>query len=266
MPRHAWRIEGRRRPSGRLGVDFSPASRNCAGVFPTSANCGVVIPCHNEALWIAGVVRGARSYLEHVWVVDDGSEDGSSREAQEAGAIVLRHERRRGKGAALATGWRAADQAGLEWVILMDGDGQHVPADLPVFLEPGRTERLLIGDRMAAAGAMPWLRRWANRGLSQAISQLVGRDLPDSQCGFRRLHLPSLNRLELRSEQFEIESELCVAFARAGFSIGSVPVQVRYGSGVSKINPVVDGWRWYRWYLSERRREAVPRSASIQRP
>jgi glycosyltransferase involved in cell wall biosynthesis len=226
----------------------------------------VVIPCHNEALWIAEVVHGARKHLEHVWVVDDGSADGSSRLAQQAGAHVLRHERRRGKGAALATGWRAAAQAGLEWVILMDGDGQHLPEDLPVFLDSSRIERLLVGNRMSAVEAMPWLRRWANRGLSQAISRLTGRDFPDSQCGFRRLHLPSLNRLELRSEQFEIESELCVAFARAGFSIGSVPVQVRYGSGVSKINPLADGWRWYRWYLSERRREAVPGSASVQRP
>lgn len=235
-------------------------------MFPTSATCGVVIPCHNEAPRIAEVVQGARKHLEHVWVVDDGSTDGSAQVAREAGARVLRHERRRGKGAALATGWRAADRASLEWVILMDGDGQHLPADLPVFLDSNRTERLLIGNRMSAARAMPWLRRWANRGLSQAISQLAGREFPDSQCGFRRLHLPSLNRLDLRSEQFEIESELCVAFARAGFSIGSVPVQVRYGSGGSKIHPLADGWRWYQWYLSERRREVVPVPASVQRP
>ena len=102
--------------------------------------------------------------------------------------------------------------------------------------------------------------------MSQAISKLAGREFPDSQCGFRRLHLPSLHRLDLRSEQFEIESELCVAFARAGFSIGSVPVQVRYESGSSKISPLVDGWRWYQWYLSERRREGIPVPVSAQRP
>jgi len=217
-------------------------------VFPTADTCGVVIPGHNEGPRIGAVVRGVREFLPAVWVVDDGSTDDSVSVAQAAGARVLRHADRRGKGAALATGWSAVAQSGLEWVVLMDGDGQHLPEDIPRFLTPEHSESLLIGNRMASATAMPWARRLANRALSRAISRLAGQDFPDSQCGFRRVHLPTLLTLNLCSEQFEIESEMCVAFARAGLRVGFVPVQVRYGLGRSKIQPLADGWRWYRWY------------------
>jgi len=96
------------------------------------------------------------------------------------------------------------------------------------------------------------LRLWANRWMSSRISGLTGRDLPDSQCGFRLAHVETLMALPLQADRFEIESEMLLAFLTAGKKVEFVPVQTIYESGTSKINPVTDSWRWLRWRLAQR--------------
>ncbi len=224
-------------------------------VPPTPATCCALIPCRNEAAFVGDVVRGVRDHLPAVVVVDDGSTDGTASRAEAAGATVLRHAMSRGKGAALRTGWEWAAAQGLEWVLLLDGDGQHLAADIPRLLAAGSdgTAKLILGNRMDRPDAMPWLRRNANRWLSKRVSELAGVPVPDSQCGFRLAHGPTLVELAPVSRHFEIESEMCVRFARAGHRVISVPVQVRYGAECSKISPLRDYARWCRWYLRTRR-------------
>jgi glycosyltransferase involved in cell wall biosynthesis len=223
-------------------------------VPPTSANCCAVIPCLNEAAVIGTLVESLRQQLPTVLVVDDGSTDGTAAIAAAAGASVLRHEAPGGKGAALATAWDWAGNHGFTWILMLDGDGQHATEDVPAFLaEAARgPATLIVGNRMEITGAMPWLRRWANRWLSARLSELAGVELPDSQCGFRLAHLPTLKALALRTRHFEIESEMCVAFARAGQRLAFVPVQARYAGECSKISPLRDYWRWWRWYQATR--------------
>lgn len=222
-------------------------------------NCGVVIPCHNEADSIAGVVRRVRVQLPRVLVVDDGSTDATGDQARAAGAGVLRQPVRSGKGAALAAGWTAAAAAGWEWVLLMDGDGQHLPEESAVLLAAaGPLHPLIIGNRLQTPWAMPPLRRVINRWMSRRLSGLAGVALPDSQCGYRLAHLPTLLRLGLATRHFEIESEMCVAFARAGLDITFVPVTASYGPERSKICPLIDAWRWARWYLRARHWSCKP--------
>lgn len=216
-------------------------------------NCGVIIPCHNEADSIAGVVRRIRVWLPRVLVVDDGSSDATGDQARSAGAGVLRQPVRSGKGAALAAGWTAAAAAGWEWALLMDGDGQHLPEESAALLAAAALSRpLIIGNRLQHPRAMPPLRRAINRWMSRQLSGLSGVALPDSQCGYRLAHLPTLLRLGLATNHFEIESEMCVAFARAGLEITFVPVTASYGHERSKICPLIDAWRWARWYLHAR--------------
>lgn len=227
--------------------------RNPCAVVASADNCGVIIPCHNEADSIAGVVRRIRVWLPRVLVVDDGSSDATGDQARSAGAGVLRQPVRSGKGAALAAGWTAAAAAGWEWVLLMDGDGQHLPEESAALLAAAVPSRpLIIGNRLLHPQAMPPLRRAINRWMSRQLSRLAGVALPDSQCGYRLAHLPTLLSLELATRHFEIESEMCVAFARAGLDITFVPVTASYGPERSKICPLVDAWRWTRWYLHAR--------------
>jgi glycosyltransferase involved in cell wall biosynthesis len=220
-----------------------------------TVNIAAVIPCLNEAETIAGVVAEARRVLPDVIVVDDGSDDRTASEAARAGAVVLRHERPRGKGATLAEGFKAARARRFEWAVALDGDGQHLPSDIPRFLAEAELTgaALVVGNRMGQAEQMPFLRRLTNRRLSAAISRLAGLSLPDTQCGFRLLDLAVWEGLTCRCAHFEFESELLLEVIRAGYGVAFVPIGTIYRAERSKIRPLRDGLRWLKWWLRVRR-------------
>jgi len=217
-------------------------------VGPTK--CAVVIPCFNEGAGIAGLVAAVRKQFPRVLVVDDGSTDDTAVRAQSAGAKVVSHAKNLGKGAALRTGLSRARQQGFEWAFTLDGDGQHTPDDMPAFLEcAGQTGALLIvGNRMHNARAIPWLRRQVNRWMSRQLSRRAGKHLPDSQCGFRLIHLETWAALPLKTEHFEVESETLMAFLAAEHPVAFVPVQVIGRGRSSRIHPMADSLRWWRWW------------------
>jgi glycosyltransferase involved in cell wall biosynthesis len=212
--------------------------------------CAVVIPCLNEAATIGEVVAAVRRHLPSVLVVDDGSTDQTAWLAEQGGAQVLRHPAPRGKGAALQTGWCEARARGFQWAMTLDGDGQHSPDDIPAFLEcAGRTGAWLVaGNRMADPRPMPRLRRFVNRWMSRRLSKASGRSLPDSQCGFRLMNLEAWADLPTATAHFEVESEILLGFATAGWRIEFVPIEVIYRNERSKIHPLRDTLRWFRWW------------------
>jgi glycosyltransferase involved in cell wall biosynthesis len=214
-----------------------------------SAECAAVVPCLNEARTIGALVNGIRQFVSTVIVVDDGSSDRTNEEARAAGAEVLRHEAPRGKGSSLRTGWARAREMGFAWTLSLDGDGQHSPEDIPGFF--ARAERgdvsLVVGDRMSDASKMPFVRRMVNRWMTAKLSREAGQQFADSQCGFRLVRLEAAGRVPLTATHFEIESEELLAFAAAKESIAFVPVRVIYRNERSKIHPVRDTLRWFRW-------------------
>ncbi len=155
-------------------------------------------------------------------------------------------------------GWERALERGFTWALTLDGDGQHCPDDIPSFLAEGGTGRvdLVIGNRMSGdqAARMPWLRRRVNEWMSRRLSEAAGQWLPDSQCGFRLIRLDALCQLDLQTSHFEIESEVLLGFVAAGFAVSFVPIQVIYRSERSKIHPVRDTMRWFRWWNQVRRK------------
>lgn len=219
-----------------------------------TSQCAVVIPCLNEADKIADVVASVRQYLPAVFVIDDGSKDGTTAVARGAGAEVLQHEFSRGKGVALQTGWRRAKELGFKWALAMDGDGQHSAQDVPKFLDSAERTgaELIVGNRMAEPKGMPWLRRFVNRWMSKRISKLADVSLPDSQCGFRLMNLETWAALPVTASHFEIESDVLLAFAMRTCRIEFVPIQVIYKGEQSKIHPVRDTVRWFRWWWRAR--------------
>ena len=214
-----------------------------------AAQCAAIIPCLNEAATIRPLVEEVRALLPQVWVVDDGSVDGTADLAEHAGALVIRSGSSEGKGSALRKGWEAAKKQGFGWVLSMDGDGQHLPSDIPKFLtraSAGDVD-LIIGNRMERPQGMPWLRRTVNRWMSRKLSRHAGISVPDSQCGFRMMRLEAYSKIHLMTDHYEIESEALLAFARARLKIDFVPVEVVYRQEQSKIHPVRDTVRWFRW-------------------
>jgi len=101
---------------------------------------------------------------------------------------------------------------------------------------------------MANAGEMPFVRRFVNRWMSRRLSKATGRMLPDSQCGFRLMNLDAWSGQMITTNHFQIESEVVVAFIAAGHCVEFVPIRVIYKNEQSKIHPLRDTVRWFRWY------------------
>lgn len=226
--------------------------------LPDHPSIAAVIPCFNEERHIGSVVASVRAVIPMVLVVDDGSTDRTLEVAGAAGATPLHLPANLGKGEALRSGLLRAVELRFDFAILMDGDGQHDPADLPKFVEAAEVgdADLVVGNRMNEMQAMPPVRRFVNRWMSRRISKLAGLELPDSQCGYRLLRLSAWERLEFRASRFEIESEMLIAFVTAGLRVRFVPVRTIYRDSQSKIHPVRDTIRWFRWWRRTRRRLA----------
>jgi glycosyltransferase involved in cell wall biosynthesis len=213
-----------------------------------------LIPAYNEAANIARVVRGCAPHVAEVLVVDDGSGDGTARLAEEARATVIIHKRNAGKGAAIRTGFDYVRGGEFDAVVLLDGDGQHDWDEIPRFIEAAeRTGAgVVLGDRMGDIGEMPALRRWTNRTTSGILSRLASRRLPDSQCGFRLVRAEVLADLDLRTSNYETESEMLLQAAWAGHRIENLPIKTIYNAAPSKIHKVRDTWRFIKLVVRAR--------------
>jgi len=203
-----------------------------------------LIPAFNEASHIAQVVEGARRHVESVIVIDDGSSDGTAELAHHAGAFCIELPANSGKASALRRGFTYASAQNFTHAITLDGDGQHMPQDIPVLLRVAReTEAdLVIGERPFDRALMPRARYYSNTIGSRWASSLVGREVKDSQSGFRLVRLKTVNRLKLRSLRYELEMEMLIKLGRAGCTIAHAPIHMVYDNGQarSKMKPVRD--------------------------
>jgi len=212
----------------------------------------VFMPAYNEERHIARVVRGAREFGLTTLVVDDASADATVERARVAGAEVVRHDRNRGKGAALATGFVWAREQGYAAAIALDGDGQHDPAEIPLFIDCAeRTGAdIVVGSRFlrrcgdGGSQLMPPHRKLTNWFMSSVISAMAGTRITDSQSGFRLVRTGAWARLGLSTDGFDAESEMLVRASRLGMLVREVPIRTIYGDEVSSISPARDTLRW----------------------
>jgi glycosyltransferase involved in cell wall biosynthesis len=209
-----------------------------------SGEVAVLIPAYDAGAHLAGVLDGIVRFvpLRSVLVVDDGSRDDTAAVASRAGAEVVRHGENRGKGAALATGLAWARERGFEAVITLDADGQHDPAQIPLFLERFRNENLdlVLGARLARPEGMPAIRLWTNRITTWILSRRVGARLEDSQSGYRLLRTSLVDPDELVTRRYDTESEILIRAGLRGARFGSVPIPSVYGTERSSIRPIRD--------------------------
>ena len=210
-------------------------------------NVAALIPAYFEEAQIQAVARRTLAQLDHVLVLDDGSTDQTSEEARKAGAEVIRHEKNQGKGAAIKTGLRELAARNFLYVLVLDGDGQHLPEEIPGFIEEANRSGapFVVGTRMSDLAKMPWVRQMTNRFMSAQISRLCGQPVPDSQCGFRMMRRDVIPHLYCESNNYDYETEMLLIASREGFRIESVPVSTIYGEEKSKIHPVRDTVRFF---------------------
>ncbi|MFA5145226.1 MAG: glycosyltransferase family 2 protein [Candidatus Omnitrophota bacterium] len=221
----------------------------------------VIIPTYNEANKIAGLLKEIAMQELDVLVIDDGSSDDTFRIAKNCGAITLRNEKNQGKGASLIKGFDYALTYGYDAVITMDGDGQHLPEDIPYFMRLAKysDSAIFIGNRMQKVKNMPLARIITNRFMSWFLSCLANQRIPDTQCGFRLIKKEVLKRVELKTSKYETESEILIKSSRLGFKIESVSIKTIYTQEKSHINPFIDTLRFIRLVLRELREDAFPK-------
>ncbi len=213
----------------------------------------ILIPCHNEAQAIGTLVEKLRTRMLDVVVVDDGSGDGTGAIAAGKGAHVITIPERGGKGNAMQIGFKYVVAQGYDALIVMDGDGQHAVEDVPAFIERYKATQasLINGNRMANNKNMPFVRKLTNRFMSWIISTVCRQRIEDTQCGFRLISCGVLRAIKLTSTNFEIETEILIKASKKGFKIDSVPVQTIYEDEQSKIHPVKDTVRFFRYLVRE---------------
>lgn len=209
--------------------------------------CAVVIPAYNEAATLRDVAAGALAQVPRVIVVDDGSPDGTAQAVSGLPVTVLRNAANQGKAASLWRGAQCALEAGVERIVTLDGDGQHLPEEIPRLLEAAERypERIVIGARSGDISAFPRSRYRANRVADFWISWAAGRPIRDTQSGFRVYPASLFRELRVRhdkSRSFVLESEILIEACRAGYRIISVPVSAVYGQRPrrSHFRPVLD--------------------------
>ena len=213
------------------------------------SSVAAVIPAYHEEKHIGDVVRRTRQQLDHVLVVDDGSGDRTEKLAREAGAEVAIHSENRGKGEAIKTGLRYWLDRQLEFVVILDADGQHRPEEIDRFVAAAvaaTKPKLIIGNRMNDTSRMPLARRIVNRYMSNKISRVCGQQIPDTQCGFRMLHRDLIPDLLGGANRFDYETEVLIVASRRGCRIDSVPITTVYSDEVSSIHPVRDTIRFFK--------------------
>jgi hypothetical protein len=195
---------------------------------------------------VGDVVRSARRHAP-VLVIDDGSTDASAMLAGAAGAAVIRHQRRLGKGQALRTGAAAARQRGATHIVTLDGDGQHAANDLPALLAAARRapDGLIVGGRVGAddvASGVPPARLNAIRVAGFFVNWVSGLRLADTQSGFRIYPLDVLARLGAWRGGFVFETEVLVAAVAGGVRVAEVPITViPRARRRSRFRPIADG-------------------------
>lgn len=206
---------------------------------------GIVIPALDCASTIEGAVRAAREQVPLVLVVDDGSSDDTASRAAAAGATVVQHGVNQGKGAALNTGLAWMSERGVQRVVTMDGDGQHLGSEIPVLLAAADEARptLVVGTRLVDTQTVAPIKLFGNRFANRWVEIACGTAIPDTQSGFRVYPLPETAALGVRARRFGYETEVLIRAVRAGIPIRSVPVKVYYppvAERVSHFRPVVD--------------------------
>ncbi|HYT05193.1 MAG TPA: glycosyltransferase family 2 protein [Gemmatimonadales bacterium] len=225
---------------------------------PGTATAGVaiVIPAYQAAATIADVVSRVQRAVPAatVYVVDDGSDDGTREAGRGRGVTVLVHQRNRGKGAALTTGIAAALEHGPGVIVTLDADGQHPPEEIPRLTAPVlRGDADVVLGARARTAAMPLGRRCTNWLSAALASRIAGAAVPDAQTGFRALARRAAELVRPAERRYEFETAFLLEALARGLRVRSIPVPTVYTGRRSHFRLWSDTWRLARVFTRYRR-------------
>jgi len=201
------------------------------------------MPAYNEANYIGSVVLQVRQYADEVIVADDGSRDRTAKIAELAGATVIRHERNKGKGAAIRSILAEVRKRNADILVLLDADSQHDPEEIPFFIRAvSEGSDLVIGSRKIGRHNVPLYRKVGQKVLSYLTGVLSEAKVSDTESGFRGLSKKAISVMQFKESGFAIEAEMISEATSKGLKIVEVPISAIYTKDGSTLNPIRHGF------------------------
>lgn len=204
------------------------------------------IPSYNEEKTIAKVILLAQKHVDKIVVCDDGSQDLTAEIAQKLGAIVIKHEKNMGYGAAIQTLFEKARALNADLLVTLDADGQHDALEIPKLTQPILDNKadIVIGSRFLQQNTgMPLYRRFGIKVLTKMTGNSTQESkLTDAQCGLRAYNRRAIESLTFEEQGMGISAEILLKAKDLGLVLAEVPVEVHYqGLETSTHNPLKHG-------------------------
>jgi glycosyltransferase involved in cell wall biosynthesis len=190
----------------------------------------LTIAAYNEGKVIGGVIDEVKKQgFKNIIVVDDGSTDDTFKKAQSKDVIVLRHILNRGKGAAVKTGIEAALRLGADYLVTIDGDGQHDSSDAKKMVKLlNQGYQIVLGNRFNGKNKIPAFKKFANFFADFFVFLLTGVWVKDTQSGFRAFKSEVFKKINLEHDRYEFESEIIYKMIYHRLKFTEIPIKVRY--------------------------------------
>jgi glycosyltransferase involved in cell wall biosynthesis len=204
----------------------------------------VAIPCFNTEHYIADVVTRTKKYVDQVIVINDGSHDQTAMIAEAAGATVVNHNKNKGYGEAIKSCFNAAKENNADVLVIIDGDGQHNPDEIPQMIMPilSKEADFVIGTRFRGTETnMPIYRKLGIQIINSLYNFGSRTKISDTQCGFRAYSTKNTDTLSLDASGMDISVEILLEIRRNRFVIKEVPVSCLYHERSSTLNPIFHG-------------------------
>ena len=205
----------------------------------------VGIPAYNEEKNIAGIISRVKKYADSIIVCDDGSNDLTSEISEQLGAIVIKHSKNKGYGAAINSLFLKAKEVGSDVFLTFDADGQHRIEDIPVVSDPIIKNQVdvAIGSRFldAKSEEMPNYRKVGIKIITKITNLSIKEKLTDSQSGFRAYSKKALQEITPSDEGMGVSTEILIKASNLELKIAEVPIKVNYDGDTSTHDPVSHG-------------------------
>ena len=205
----------------------------------------VGIPAYNEEKNIAGIISRVKKYADSIIVCDDGSNDLTSEISEQLGAIVIKHSKNKGYGAAINSLFLKAKELESDVFLTFDADGQHRIEDIPVVSDPIIKNQVdvAIGSRFldTKSEEMPNYRKVGIKIITKITNLSIKEKLTDSQSGFRAYSKKALQEITPSDEGMGVSTEILIKASNLELKIAEVPIKVNYAGDTSTHDPVSHG-------------------------
>ena len=212
-----------------------------------------IIPAYNEEKSLDLVLKKIKNCNIDVIVIDDGSTDNTAAIAERENVHLIRHVSNEGKGKALRDGFRLALEKEYDCIITLDADGQHDADEISSFIKKtlNNDAGIILGNRLYSPAGMPFGRFLVNKLFSKITSKVCKQNIADTLCGYKIIKRDVLASIRLDTNRFDIDPEILIKTAKAGFKIESINIKCIYAEESSHIRPLQDGNNFFRLIIRE---------------